>query len=134
MWIVLNFCTPTPALHPHVLAHDRMLLCKTPFSIYSLHHLASFFPLETILCWCDVISTSIEEQTHENYGTSLLCFTQFCNKYNIHENLQMPSSEALLCLFIANQGASSVSEHTVSSWLSSLEMWHSINGAPWHGG
>ncbi|KAF8226454.1 hypothetical protein L208DRAFT_1161189, partial [Tricholoma matsutake] len=81
-----------------------------------------------------VLSASVKEQTHENYGAGLLHFTQFCDKYNIHENLRMPASEALLCLFIANWGAGSVSKHTVSSWLSGLEMWHSINGAPWHGG
>jgi hypothetical protein len=27
-----------------------------------------------------------------------------------------------------------VSENTVTSWLNGLEMWHSFNGAPWHGG
>jgi hypothetical protein len=111
-----------------------MFLWETPFFISSLHRLASFVPLETILRWWDVISASVEEQTHENYGAGLLRFTQFCDKHNIHENLRMPANKALLCLFIANQGAGSVSEHTVSSWLSGLEMWHSINGAPWHSG
>ena len=46
----------------------------------------------------------------------------------------MPASEALLCLFIATEGASHVTEGTVASWLSGLEMWHSINGASWTGG
>ncbi|KAF8229629.1 hypothetical protein L208DRAFT_1208778, partial [Tricholoma matsutake] len=76
----------------------------------------------------------VEEQTPENYGLGLLCFNQFCNKFHIHENLSMPASEALLCLFIANQGAGSVSENTVTSWLTGLKMWHSNNGATWHGG
>lgn len=121
-------------LQPHVLAQQHISLWKTPFSISSLHRLSSFFPLKTISRWQTVLSASVKEQTHENYGAGLLHFTQFCDKYNIHENLRMPASEALLCLFIANWGTGSVSKHTVSSWLSGLEMWHSINGAPWHGG
>jgi hypothetical protein len=129
-----NNAISTSSLRPHVLAHDRLFLWKTPFSISSSHRLASFFPVETISRWREVISASVEKQTHENYGAGLLRFTQFCDKFNIHENLRMPASEALLCLFIANQGAGSVSENTISSWLSSLKMWHSINGAPWHGG
>jgi hypothetical protein len=45
----------------------------------------------------------------------------------------MPASEALLCLFISTEGAGRVTEGTAASWLSSLEMWHSINGASWNG-
>jgi hypothetical protein len=46
----------------------------------------------------------------------------------------MPASESLLCLFIAYYGAGQVAEGTIASWLSGLEMWHSINTAPWQGG
>jgi hypothetical protein len=128
-----NNTISTSSLCPHVLAHDHISLWKTPFSISSSHCLASFFPVETISHWREVISASVEKQTHENYSAGLLHVTQFCDKFNIHKNLHMPASKALLCLFITNQGAGSVSKNTVSSWLSGLEMWHSINGAPWHG-
>ncbi|KAJ6605156.1 DNA breaking-rejoining enzyme [Mycena vulgaris] len=46
----------------------------------------------------------------------------------------MPASEALLSLFISNSGAGQVSAGTVSSWLSGLQLWHQVNGAPWYGG
>jgi hypothetical protein len=128
-----NSISPSP-LRPHVIAKNRITHWKTPYSITSYHHLTSFFPPKTIHRWQDVLSASVEERTRENYGAGLLRFNQFCDKYNIHENLRMPASEALLCLFIANQGARTVSDHTITSWLMGLEMWHSINGATWHGG
>jgi hypothetical protein len=128
-----NIILPSP-LRPHVIASNRITHWKTPFSITSFHRLTSFFPPETIHRWREVLSASVEEQTRGNYGAGLLRFNQFCDKFHIHENLRMPASEALLCLFIANQGAGTVSENTVTSWLTGLEMWHSINGATWHGG
>jgi len=45
----------------------------------------------------------------------------------------MPASEALLCLFISSHGASHVGHGTLTNWITGLELWHSINGAPWLG-
>src|SRR5882672_7548465 len=45
----------------------------------------------------------------------------------------MPALEALLTMFITCQGAASVSMSTMHHWLLGLELWHEINGAPWHG-
>ncbi|KAF8575534.1 hypothetical protein K439DRAFT_1649527 [Ramaria rubella] len=45
----------------------------------------------------------------------------------------MPTPEFLLCLFIANYGAGSVSDDFINSWLAGIHRWHQINDAPWFG-
>ena len=45
----------------------------------------------------------------------------------------MPASEALLCLFMSSHGAGHASCGTLTNWITRLELWHSINGAPWLG-
>src|SRR5882672_9004489 len=46
----------------------------------------------------------------------------------------MPSPEWLLSNFITTRGAGAVAARTVKTWLLGLELWHIINGAPWHAG
>ena len=45
----------------------------------------------------------------------------------------MPASEQLLILFITARGASHVADSTMKHWLLGLQLWHSVNNAPWHG-
>jgi hypothetical protein len=118
---------------PQVLAQNCIATWHTPFSFSTIQHLKSSFPPQVIFRWQEVLSASVENRTRRNYGAGLLRFAQFCDHYKIPENQHMPASEALLCLFIATKGAGQVTEGTVASWLSGLEMWHSINGYPWPG-
>jgi hypothetical protein len=46
----------------------------------------------------------------------------------------MPASESLLALFVVEEGAGHVVGGTIASWLSGLQMWHSVNSATWAGG
>ena len=46
----------------------------------------------------------------------------------------MPASKSLLSIFITTHGAGRVGKGTLLSWLSGLQLWHVINGAPWNGG
>ena len=42
-------------------------------------------------------------------------------------------SKARLTMFITCHGTASVLSSTLYHWLLGLELWHEINGAPWHG-
>ena len=68
-----------------------------------------------------------------NYQAGVLRFTQFCDIFNIPEDLQMPAPEWLLLIFITTQGAGSVGSGVMKSWLLGIKFWHIINDAPWHG-
>ena len=46
----------------------------------------------------------------------------------------MLASKSLLSIFITAHGAGRVGKGTLLSWLSGLQLWHVINGAPWNGG
>ena len=46
----------------------------------------------------------------------------------------MPASKSLLSIFITTHGAGRVGKGTLLSWLSGLQLWHIISGAPWNGG
>ncbi|KAJ7491103.1 hypothetical protein FB451DRAFT_1023570 [Mycena latifolia] len=124
---------PSP-FRPHVLARNRIAEWKTPFSYYSLASLAASFPPEVIQKWHNVVLASVEPDTRANYGAGLLRFNQFCDQHNILEDMRMPASEATLSLFISSVGAGHVASGTVGSWLSGLQLWHQLNGAPWLGG
>ncbi|KAG1844079.1 hypothetical protein DFJ58DRAFT_717694 [Suillus subalutaceus] len=74
-----------------------------------------------------------ERDTHSNYSTGLLCFTQFCDLHSVPEPNCMPTSSKLLAAFLAN-AAGTVSSSAANSWMADLHYWHSVNGADWHGG
>ncbi|KAJ7202366.1 hypothetical protein GGX14DRAFT_301487, partial [Mycena pura] len=119
---------------PSVLARDRLSEWHTPYSFHSMSSLAARFPAEIIRKWRDVVLASVEEDTRGNYGAGLLRFGHFCDQHRVPELSRMPASEGLLSMFIASYGAGQVSAGTVASWLSGLQLWHQLNGAPWHGG
>jgi hypothetical protein len=66
---------------------------------------------------------SLDKNTHSNYGTGLLCFTQFCDTSGVPEVDWMPAAELLLA-----SSAGLTSDKTLSNWLAGLHYWH-----PWHG-
>ncbi|KAG2348375.1 hypothetical protein BDR05DRAFT_973495 [Suillus weaverae] len=75
---------------------------------------------------------AFESKTHENYGSGLLQFHQFCDSLSIAEDKYMPALETLLTAFIAHW-AGKVAVTTADNWLAGLHFWHQFNNAPWHG-
>jgi len=45
----------------------------------------------------------------------------------------MPASEFLLSMFITIHGSGSIGNSAMKTWLEGLQLWHTINDAPWHG-
>ncbi|KAK6969534.1 DNA breaking-rejoining enzyme [Favolaschia claudopus] len=127
-----NRLKPSP-LRPPVLAKDRILSWRTPYTFQSLRSLSASFPSDLIARWQQVLASSVEPATHGSYAAGLLRFNHFCDLHSIPEEHRMPASEALLSIFISSYGAGHVASGTVSTWLSGLQLWHAVNFAPWHG-
>lgn len=138
-----NLRTPRPArvankyspsiLRPHVLAEDRLARWTTPYVIDALAARAEKTTFGLATRFSEVSLASVDWSTRKNYGTGLLLFTQFCDRHNIDEWERMPASESLLALFITSHGGG-VARTTIDTWLAGLTLWHSVHGAPWHGG
>ncbi|KAJ7281130.1 DNA breaking-rejoining enzyme [Mycena rebaudengoi] len=127
-----NCLKPSP-LRPPVLAKDRIMSWRTPYSFHSVKSLSSSFSADLISRWREVLAASVDPKTHGNYGAGLLRFNHFCDLHNIPETERMPASEPLLAVFISSYGAGHVSSGTVASWLAGLQLWHAVNNAPWYG-
>jgi len=126
---------PLPSsLRPHVLAADRFLTWMTPYGIANLEEQSSTFPPHVLIRQRMIMTHAVVPSTLTNYAAGLIRFTKFCDDFDIPENERMPASENLLSTFITTRGACSVGKKTMEHWLYGLELWHSINGAPWHGG
>ncbi|KZV63019.1 DNA breaking-rejoining enzyme, partial [Peniophora sp. CONT] len=79
----------------------------------------------------EVLASSVTPSTLENYAAGLLRFTQCCDTLRIPENARMPASDDLLATFVALQvGKGADVRHCISG----LQLWHTINSAPWKGG
>jgi hypothetical protein len=127
-----NRLKPSP-LRPSVLAKDRILSWRTPYSFHSIRSLSASFSPDLISRWQAVLAASVERDTRGSYAAGLLRFNHFCDLNNIPEAQRMPASEALLSIFISSYGAGHVASGTVSTWLAGLQLWHAISFAPWHG-
>ena len=121
-------------LHPNIPTRERITTWLTLFGLDHMNSLATFLPPHLILQACSLITKSIVPGTLGNYAAGLLRFTQFCDEHCIPEVLRMTASEAILTLFVTAKGAHIVSATTIKHWLLRLELWHTINGAPWLGG
>ena len=128
----LNAITQSP-LCPYVAAPDRFVHWLTPFGINSMDCAAENFPPDTIARKRFILMQCVKLETLSNYSAGLLRFMRFCDDFRIPEATRMPAEESLLCLFITSHGASRIGKGTLTSWLAGLELWHSINNAPWLG-
>ncbi|KAG0695840.1 hypothetical protein DFH29DRAFT_1005068 [Suillus ampliporus] len=120
------------SFRPHVLARDRLHHWTAPISDSFHLELVKEFTIDDIVQLFNVLLTSIEPKTRENYSAGLLRFHQFCDSQNIPESCRMPASDTLLALFVASW-ASKIATTTVGNWLSGLHFWHNLHGAPWNG-
>ncbi|KAF8585810.1 hypothetical protein K439DRAFT_1615689 [Ramaria rubella] len=98
-----------------VLSTECVTEWTSPFA--SQHHqlLEHHFPHSHIRQTQDVMCSSVIKKTRGNWGVGILCFNQYCNSIGIPESGRMPAPEYLLCLFVANYGAGSVSDDCINS-------------------
>ena len=88
----LSQCKLTP-LHPRVSVADHCLHWMNPYGLKHLNSLSGHHPAELIERERVVLFKAVKPQTLSNCGTGLLQFTQFCNAFDIPEDLCMPTPE-----------------------------------------
>ena len=81
----------------------------------------------------DIAIASLAPNTQCSYALGLLRFTQFCDSHDVPEELWMPASGELLAAFLANVTVGQISYDCAKNWMSGLQFWHSLHGAPWNG-
>jgi len=106
-----NWVTP---LHPLVLATNRFIHWLTPFGLDYMDHLSKSFSPLIIACDHIVLCCCIMQNSLSNYTGSLLHFTQFCNNFSLPETARIPTTRALLCIFITSHGAGHVGWGTLT--------------------
>ncbi|KAJ6617931.1 hypothetical protein B0H10DRAFT_1796291 [Mycena sp. CBHHK59/15] len=122
--------SPSP-FRPVVLAHERIQKLTTLCTELYWETQKGFSP-EAFQKFLEVMLPGLDESARSNYGAELLCFTQFCDALNIHEEARVPASKHLLAFFAADAVRYS-SDGTVINWLAGLKIWHDVNGAQWNG-
>src|SRR5882672_3961405 len=133
-WLSAPSLFTSSPLRPHVAASDHCLHWMTPFGLSRLHALSKHLPHDLVTRERIVLARAVRQKTLSNYGAGLLRFTNFCDGLGIPEDIRMPAPEWLLSTFITTRGAGAVGAGSIKTWLLGLELWHVINGAPWHGG
>lgn len=122
----------SPSIYrPRVLARDRLLHWTTPFAIARTAHLLHDHTPAALDNIRHVAASHLDSTTRTTYASGLIRFNQYCDSEHVPESRRMPASEVLLSAFIASW-AGKISRSTVDTWLSGLEFWHTVNGAPWH--
>ncbi|KAL1743892.1 hypothetical protein HDZ31DRAFT_64637 [Schizophyllum fasciatum] len=74
----------------------------------------------------------LEPSTREGYGSGLLHFHVMCDATGVPEDARMPASQVLISSFTA-QFPGKLTDSAVKNIICGLELWHTINHAPWHG-
>jgi len=78
-----------------------------------------------------VLGEAVAPKTCEGWGAGLLQFNQYCNLISLLEEGQMPTSELLLALFVANCAAGNIASSTIDKLLAGIHHQHQISNAPW---
>jgi len=88
--------------HPlhHVSAADQFFHWITPYGLDNLHCISQFLPPQITAREHVVLIWAVSPKTLGNYDAGLLRFTQFCDQFNIPEDLRMPAPEWILSHFI----------------------------------
>lgn len=124
-------CSITPSeLCPTVRAKDRLQAWTTPYArLKRSEHLLSLPP--EVIEWGEKLTLAgLADSTKESYGAGLLRFNQFCDMLNISEHQRMPASDHLIVGFLGYH-MGKISGSCAKSWLSALQAWHKLKGAPW---
>jgi hypothetical protein len=115
---------------PLVPAKQCLSHWSTPNSLCQQTIIESLFSCESHQRLLDVALASLAPDTCSTYAAGLLRFSQFCDNYDIDEDLQMPASSNLLSMFLAESAAGSVSLDCANNWLAEIHFWHNLHGAP----
>ena len=116
-------------LRPHVATTDCLFSWDTPYGVCHYDELAHALPPPLVNLALMAIRGALAPNTKSTYGVGLLCFMQFCNKWDIAKEDCMPASYPLLCAFIGKHKGLQ-SGNTIKSWMS---RWHIVNHTPWYG-
>lgn len=81
----------------------------------------------------EVISHSWATSTSKKYSNAVEHFFRFCDTLDIPIYSRLPSSEYLLCAFVA-ESAGKIAGGTISSKISGIRAWHTQNNQLWNGG
>lgn len=65
--------------------------------------------------------------TLKNYSHSIKTFLAFCAKHHIPDGQIFPSSDYLICAFVASQ-SETVAQSTIKNYISGIRAWHIRNG------
>ena len=121
------------SLCPHVAAADRLFAWDTPHAVRHRQHLLASLHPHLVNSAMMAIRGAYAPNTKTTYAAGTLRFTQFCDRWGITEEVQMPASYPLLCAFIGEYKGRQAG-NTIRSWLSRIHAWHVVNHAPWFGG
>ena len=113
-------------------AADCIFSWDTPFGARHQAELAKSLPGPLVESAMMAIRGGYAPNTKSTYAAGLLCFTQFCDKWDIAEEDRMPVKYPLLCTFIGEHKGL-IAGGTVRSWMSGLRSWHIVHHAPWYG-
>ncbi|KAF6761751.1 DNA breaking-rejoining enzyme [Ephemerocybe angulata] len=75
---------------------------------------------------------SIELSTRDSYAAGLKHFNDWCDRNGRSEEERMPAAPGLIAAFLMEK-AGTVGASAVNNWMAGLRLWHTINGAEWHG-
>lgn len=75
----------------------------------------------------NALSKAWADSTIKNYSHSIKTFLEFCKKHHIPPEQTFPSSDYLVCAFIADQ-LETVSPSTIKNYISGICAWHIRNG------
>lgn len=73
------------------------------------------------------LNSAWADSTIKSYSHSIKVFLSFCKKYRIPAEQTFPSSDYLVCAFIAEQ-LETVSQSTIKNYVSAIRAWHIHNG------
>ena len=120
------------SLHPHVATADSLFAWDTPHAVRHQQRLLASLHPHLVNSAMMAIHGAYAPNTKTTYAASTLHFTQFCDRWGITEEVQMPASYPLLCAFIGEYKGRQAG-NTICSWLSGIRAWHVVNHAPWFG-
>jgi len=117
---------------PDCPAEERLRFWTSPYGATKFAASTSSLPRQARAARHNALVDSVEVKTRIPYGAGLLRFHEFCDEFGIAEDERVPASEFLLTAFVASF-VGGKSSSTVENWLCGLQLWHSIQDAPWHG-
>ncbi|KAF6750100.1 hypothetical protein DFP72DRAFT_1140131, partial [Ephemerocybe angulata] len=113
-------------------ASDRFQKWTTPHGERHKEKLLESMTKEQAERLFQVSIASIELSTRDSYAAGLKHFNDWCDRNGRSEEERMPAAPGLIAAFLMEK-AGTVGASAVNNWMAGLRLWHTINGAEWHG-